>query len=239
MPLVPLLDAVGRSERVVHVGGREAALLAGDRDARQGEALRVRGEHMWAAGPPDLRVQPRLDEQHASLGDVRGECLRGRTEAVEVAHEADRAEETGDDVEALAEVERAHVAFVQGQVPQTGASDVEQACVEVDAFAVEARTQAGEVLAGATGHVEERSCLRRPGADDLLDARALRLVILERVLEVVGLRPARIRHGRSNDTKPQRFRADSQKDTGAARSDSYRGLGCVSRSSRSWFCRSR
>ena len=101
--------------------------------------------------------------------------------------EPDRAEEAGDDVEATAEVEVAHVALLQRDVGHAPACDVEQPRVEVEPFALEARVQMLEVLAGAARDVEQR---RRVGvmlADDPLERRHFACVVLERVLEVVEL----------------------------------------------------
>jgi hypothetical protein len=81
---------------------------------------------------------------------------------------------------------------VQRNTWQPLARDRKQALVEVDALAVEARAEAGEVLARSARDVQQRSRLRCAGAGDLLDASALGLVVLERVLEVVEIGAPRV-----------------------------------------------
>jgi hypothetical protein len=82
---------------------------------------------------------------------------------------------------------------VEREVAEPLPCDREQAFVEVDALAVEASAETGEVLPCSARDVEQRSRLGRAGANDLVDARALGLVVLERVLEVVELRASRVR----------------------------------------------
>jgi hypothetical protein len=59
--------------------------------------------------PPLIGANPTVDDQDSTWGDVRRETRDGGPQLSWIMHVADAAEETGDGVERLAKVQRAHI----------------------------------------------------------------------------------------------------------------------------------
>jgi hypothetical protein len=189
------LDALRGRDDVVHLRRRHPLVAQpAQRDARERDPRPIVGEDVGAAWEPGVGREPRLHEKHAARLQMACERVRGGGETVGAADEADRAEEAGDDVEAPAQVEVAHVGAMQPEAGEARPGDREQSLVDVHALAGELVTQVLEVLPGPARDVEQRPRLRPPFAHEARECGCFRGVVLERVLEVVEIGARGIRH---------------------------------------------
>jgi hypothetical protein len=139
---------------------------------------------------PGVGTHPSIDDDDASTDEVRRHRRHRAGELVGRAQVADRAEETDDGIEALAEIHRAHVGFDERDVAEIRACDGQHRTVEIRTGDLVELSQVPQVASGAARHVEERprtgpSCLY-----EVVDDRRLRCVVLPLSLvdEVVDVR---------------------------------------------------
>ena len=109
----------------------------------------------------------------------------GALEPLERQDVADRAEETGDHVEAPAQAEVPHVTLVERDSGEALTRDREQLRLEIEPFAAVPAAELGEVRSRAARHVEKRLRAGLPGLDELVDEHRLARVVLEGVDSVV------------------------------------------------------
>src|SRR5579863_4971824 len=86
------------------------------------------------SGDEGSRQQPRLDDKHAACTHMAREIRYGLDKPRRSSHIANRAEQTGDDVEIGSEIEVQHVAAVKANRRALGARDRELLLARVHAF---------------------------------------------------------------------------------------------------------
>jgi len=151
-------------------------------------ALAHRGRDVALA--PLVRVEPRLDDHHAPRARVGGETRDRRPQLLVRLDVADRAEQAEHGVEGAAEIERAHVAGVDGDAGHLRLGPSPHRRRQLDARDVSvAVLQVQQVLAGAAGHVENAVGVGRTVSDQLDQGGRLGRVVLagDRVDQVVDL----------------------------------------------------
>ena len=86
---------------------------------------------------------------------MRHHLLNRCTEVAERQHVSNRREQTGDDVETAAEIERAHVTVVDRDTVETVSCDRTKAGVRLDALDAQVAAQVRQMQAGAACHIEQ------------------------------------------------------------------------------------
>jgi len=120
----------------------------------------VHVQAMHAAYLPNVRTEPRLDDNHAARQDVPGETLNRFSHARRGPRVADRTAETEDNVEAAPQVEVDHVGSVEGHAGQLPGRDLEHVRVKIETFDHIVPTKGDEVGSGTAGDVEQRIAQR-------------------------------------------------------------------------------
>jgi hypothetical protein len=139
-------------------------------------------------------VKPGLDDEDSSRIDVGGHPADCSAQVVERRHVSDRREQTGDDIEPAAEVERSHVPVVDGDVGEPVPGDLTESGVWLDTLDAQCVSKAAEMTSGTARDIEQRPCLRDAVANQSEDGRGLVGVRLapHRVHDVVDLGAATV-----------------------------------------------
>src|SRR5205085_5618600 len=98
VPLGEVLDAVGRADEVLEVDDRDVAVPIGSVDARDLQLRLVDEDRADVALEPDVRGEPRLDDEHAARLEVTAHRGHRGAETLDRPDVADAAEHADDGI---------------------------------------------------------------------------------------------------------------------------------------------
>jgi hypothetical protein len=156
MVLGELFDLLRPRHQIVNVERRDATVQSTHKDPGDLEHRLVDKIGRQSPLLPDLRAEPRLDDDHATRQCVATKGRNGLPQAIHGFDIADGAAETEDGIEASVEIEIDEISLMKGNVGQLLACHRQNPWIEVQPCDGVVAAQLPQVGARAAGDIEQR-----------------------------------------------------------------------------------